>query len=446
MHRFALLGYFCVYASLVSGQALPGSINPKIRKIVDDVSRERIIATLQKLESFGTRSTLSKQVVPAREWIAGELRGYSPRLQVSFDSHRVKKSGRITRDVEMANVVAVLPGLMHPDQQILVTAHYDTMVIRNPTGSAGEVQPLDPESLAPGVNDDGSGTAAVMELARVMSAYEFDKTIVFVLFVAEEQGLVGATLYAQDARKANRQIEAVLNNDIIGSSVSGNGETDSHTVRVFSDDPADSPSRSVARYVKEIGERYVPGMNIDLVFRSDRWFRGGDHTPFVQQGYAGVRFSSAEEDYSHQHTATDTLANMDPAYATRVAKINAAAAASLAWAPNAPGVMEPSQREADKGRLVPMIGRGKSRYDAQLRWKTDGQESDLVGYNVMMRPSREPMWTRRIFVGKVSEYLMPGVSIDDYIFGVQAVDKNGNESLVNPYVAPPRQILKIETY
>jgi hypothetical protein len=416
--------------------------------MVDEVSEDRIRAILTKLESFGTRNTLSAKAAPARNWIADELRGYSPRLKVSFDTHRVRKAGRITRDVEMANVVAVLPGSKSPDRQVLITAHYDTMAIRQPAPGAtpGDVQPLDPESLAPGVDDDGSGTAAVMELARVMSRREFDKTLVFVLFVAEEQGLVGSTLFAEAAHKEKRQIEAVLNNDIIGTTVSGNGETDNHTVRVFSEDPADSPSREVARYVKDAGERYVPSMTVDLVFRADRWSRGGDHTPFNQEGYAAVRFSSAEEDYSHQHTPTDTLAFTDVPYVTRVARINCAAAASIALAPKSPSVMEVIQRGTRKGQLSPMISRGKSRYDAQLRWNVKEQEPGVAGYIVLIRSTTDALWQRRLFVGKVSEYGMPGVSIDDFVFGVQAVDADDNASIPSVYVATPRRKLKVETY
>src|ERR1017187_3901419 len=237
--------------------AQQNSINPVVRGIVSEVSEERIAAILKKLETFGTRNTLSSQTGPehgigaARKWIAGELESYSPRLQVSFDTHRVKKQGRISRDVEMSNIVAVLPGSIDKDQQVLVTAHYDTIALTRPLTEeqrrAGEeVKPSDPDAPAPGVNDDGSGTAAVMELARVMSRQQFDKTLVFVLFVAEEQGLIGATLFARKAHEEKRAIEAVLNNDIIGSEMAGDGMSDGASVRIFSEDPNDSPSRQLA--------------------------------------------------------------------------------------------------------------------------------------------------------------------------------------------------------
>ena len=437
------------------------SLNPKVAKIVQGVSEDRITATLKKLESFGTRNTMSSQDDPqrgigaARKWIYDELKGYSPRLQVRLDSYRVKKQLRITEDVEMSNIVAELPGTIHKDQKVIISAHYDSLVLRNRTESgtgegapvpAGQAQPAaDPNITAPGVTDDGSGTAAVLELARVMSAQEYDKTLVFILFVAEEQGLIGSSLYAEKAHKANEKIEAVLNNDIIGSVASGDGNVSTRTVRIFSEDPADSGSRQLARYIKEVGERYVPSMDIDLVFRADRFGRGGDHTPFNQEGFSAVRVSSAEEDYSHQHTSTDTFDNTSVPYITRVARINGAVAATLALAPKSPVIIEEIER-AGKKVMTPMIGRGKSRYDAQLRWKTDAQEADLAGYMVVMRSTTSPYWDRRMFVGKTGELLLPGVSIDEYIFGVQAIDVEGNASLTSVYTLPQREKRPIETY
>src|SRR5579884_133984 len=328
-------------------------INPTIKKIVDGISEERIAANIRKLESFGTRHTLSDPNDPnrgigaARRWIESELRSYSPRLQVRVDTHRVKKQGRITRDVELSNVVAELPGTLDKQRCVIVAAHYDTVALRAWRSSDEVVIPglqvreADPNAPAPGADDDGSGTAAVMEMARVMSRFEFDKTVDFILFAGEEQGLIGSRLYAEEARKTRRQIEAVLNNDIIGSIQSGDGHIDNTAVRVFSAGPEDSGSRQLARYIKDVGERYVPSMQVDVIFRADRFGRGGDHMPFEQEGYSAVRFSSAEENYSHQHTATDTIENMSPAYTARVARINAAALASLALAPKPPVVTAP---------------------------------------------------------------------------------------------------------
>jgi hypothetical protein len=301
-------------------------------------------------------------------------------------------------------------------------------------------------SVEPGVTDDGSGTAAVMELARIMSQYEFEKTIVFVAFAGEEMGLIGSSLYARKARKENTIIDGVLNNDIIGSEVSGNGRIDNSTISVYSEDPDDSTSRQLARYVKDIAERYLPSMKIDLVFRADRLGRGGDHTPFNQEGYPAVRVTTPNENYANQHSVTDTFANTSVSYASRAIQANAAALASLALAPKAPVTNEMITSGARKGQLTPMLARGKTRYDAALRWKNENPEPDLLGYAVVMRKSTAPYWEKEIFVGKVTEYTLKDVSIDDVIFGVKAIDRDGNESLVAPYVPGPRQKIEIETY
>jgi hypothetical protein len=453
-------------ALCASAQSELFSVNPVIKKIVEGVSQDRVTANIQKLESFGNRNTLSDQSDPqrgigaARRWIEAELRSYSPRLQVRFDTHRVKKQGRITRDVELSNIVAELPGTINKDECVIVSAHYDTLALRAWLNSAEAIIPglqvreADPNDPAPGADDDGSGTAAVMELARVMSRFEFDKTVAFVLFAGEEQGLIGSKLYAGDARKAKRKIEAVLNNDIIGSIESGDGRVDDTTVRVFSAGPEDSGSRQLARYVKDVGERYVPSLKVDVIFREDRFGRGGDHTPFEQEGFNAVRLSSAEENYAHQHTATDTLANMSPAYTARVAKVNGAALASLALAPKAPLVTAPP-RVIPAG-LIPFVpGRGaprvlltsgKSRYDADLKWRNESPEPDLAGYVVLIRATTAPDWERRIFVGNVTEFLMPGMSINESVFGVQAVDRDGNASLVSAYTLPDFPRGRVKTY
>lgn len=303
----------------------------------------------------------------------------------------------------------------------------------------------DPDLDAPGVTDDGSGTACVMELARVLSHYEFEKTLVFITFAGEEEGLLGSSLYAEKAHNLNQKIEAVLNNDIIGSDISGSGRTDNRRVSVFSEDPDDSPSRELARYVRDIGERYLPSMSVDTVFRADRFGRGGDHTPFNQEGFTAVRLSSPEENFANQHTVTDTFANTSVPYITLVTKVNGAAAASLAWAPKPPATSEVTERNGQKVTTL-FLTRGKSRYDAALKWKQENPEADLAGYVVVYRSTTSPYWEHEVFVGKTTEYTFPDVSIDDLVFGVKAIDKDGNESLVSAYVQAPRAKRKIETY
>ena len=426
--------------------------------MADSVSEERIAATLKKLESFGTRNIHTDTdsdthgVIAARKWILEQFKSYSPRLEVRFDSYKVKKQGRILKELELVNVVAVLPGTEDPERQYIVSGHYDTIAMapgRNEDSPPSTEALLNPatakvEQPAPGVTDDGSGTAAVMELARVMSQRKFKHTLVFVAFAGEEEGLIGASLYAQRAHDAKTPIECVLNNDIIGSDVSGNGFTDNGHVRVFSEDPNDSASRQIARYVREIGERYIPSMKVDLIFRADRFGRGGDHTPFNQQGYGAVRLTTTAENYANQHTATDTFANTSPSYVTRVAKINLAAMASLANAPVSPVVDSTPQTGERRGIAAPMITRGKSRYDAVLKWKSETPDTDLAGYSVVIRSTTAPDWEREVFVGKVNEFTFENLSIDDLVFGVKAVDNAGHESLVSAYVFRPRPLRKIE--
>jgi hypothetical protein len=430
------------YSSLSLFPEPYGRVDPVVQQIVAAISEERIAENLKALERFETRHTLSDPTHPtrgigaARTWIFEQFRRYSPRLQVSFDTHYVKKQGqRLVRDVELRNVVAVLPGTRQPERRILICAHYDSLaIVRGPDGQVDWTQT---EVVAPGVNDNGSGTAAVLELARVLSQYEFEKTLVFIAFAGEEQGLVGSTLYAQKARREGQIIEAVLNNDIIGSDVAGDGASATRVVWVFSEDPADSPSRQLARYVKRIGELYVPSLRVEMIFRHDRFGRGGDHTPFHQEGYAAVRLTTPNENFAHQHSATDTFANASPAYATLVTRINAAVAASLALAPKPPVVT------TERG--MPLIGRGRSGYAAHLRWRNENPEPDLAGYVIVMRATTAPDWEREIFVGVVNEYVLEGVSIDAVTFGVKAVDREGHESLVSAYVNPPRPRVTFET-
>jgi hypothetical protein len=473
MKRFIMiLWVFPVFA-----QTPDTGINPAVRQIVDAISEQRMQATLRKLESFGTRYVLSGQDDPehgigaAKRWIHDELKSYSPRLEVSYEDFTIKKGarqGQIIRDVEISNIVAVLPGTIHRDRYILVTGHYDSVaLIRKPyTGEEQTVAeavrrgvdeaeerrylktlppeedlgPLDFEAtaaqtIAPGVTDDGSGVAAVMELARVMSRYQFDKTLVFIAFAAEEAGLSGSQIYAAMAQQRGMQIEAVLNNDIIGSDVAGNGQSATNVVRLFAAGTDDSPARELARYVKQVGERLVPSMRVNMVFRGDRFLRGGDHTPFVNRGYAAVRLTTASENYANQHSVTDTFANTSVPYAARVARLNGAALASLALAPAPPVLNWTWESGPNKGGHVPLLTRGKSGYDAALHW-IPNTEPDLAGYSVLMRSTTSPVWEREVWVGNVTSYTMPDVSIDDVVIGVEAVDKDGNASLVSPYMEP----------
>jgi acetylornithine deacetylase/succinyl-diaminopimelate desuccinylase-like protein len=466
-------------------------LNPAVKQIVDQVSEERISATMKRLGEFGTRYVGSEQdsetrgIGAAQRWIEAQFKSYSPKLQVSLDKFSVKKSQRLPKDVDLANIVAVLPGTTDKDRYVIIGGHYDSIASKRGPGTPntnddGPRTAAELEPNAPGVADDASGTAAVMELARVMSQYDFDKSIVFVAFAAEEIGLNGSKNYADEAKAKNMVIEAMLNNDIIGTDVAGNGSSANNRVRLFSEGPEDSPSRALARYVKETAERYMPSMTVDMIFRRDRFSRGGDHTSFVHDGYAAVRFTTPSENYANQHTATDTFASSSPAYTTRVAKMNAAALASLALAPKPPVVTPPRGQGGFGGRggrgggaaganaadseaggspgasatsataapaqtpeqqqqrraaaaNRPGLARGKTGYDAALRWANPNPEPDLAGYAVVIRDTTSPVWQREIYVGNVTEYTIPDLSIDDVVIGVKAIDKDGNQSLVSAY-------------
>lgn len=443
------------------------ALNPKIVQILDEISEARIQATIERLQAFGTRNTLSNADDPehgvgaARQWIFREFQSYSPRLQVRFDKYRVKKQGqRIFKDVDLWNVLAVLPGTKMPETQIFVSAHYDSLNMGNRPANAAPGRPaqLTPEDFeknaslpAPGACDDASGTAAVMELARVMSRYEFDKTLVFVSFAGEEQGLVGSTLEAARAKKEGAVIEAVLNNDIIGTDRSGSGRIGNGSVNIYSDEAIDSLNQQLSRYAKEIGERYLPAFQVNTIFAQDRLGRGGDHTPFQLEGFAAVRISTPNEIYANQHRDTDLLENMSVPYTARVARFNAAVAASLALAPKPPVVMRTPPAPASAApnaagaprRPTPMISRG-SGYDAVLEWKPAGAEDDIQGYVVVMRSTSAPYWEKEIYAGKVTKFTLKYVSIDDVKFGVKAIGAGG-ESMVAAYVFPPRAKVEYQT-
>jgi hypothetical protein len=435
-----------ICASLACAQAPPlHSINPRIQKAVGELSEDRIAESMKKLESFGSRNPHMPGSEAARSWIVEQFKTYSPRLEVKLDKHPVKKSGRFIRDMEIVNVVAVLPGKSERDRNVIVAGHYDSMAVvrkkdtsqgATPDATVSDWEATASAASAPGVSDDASGTAVVLELARVMSQYEWEKTLVFIAFDAEEEGLIGSNRFAEDAKKSGMVIEGVLNNDIVGNDVGGDGKKESARVYVFSDDPPDGASRSLARYIKEAGERYVPSMTVDLIFRADRFARGGDHSSFQNAGFPAVRFTTEAENYKNQHTATDTYENSSPAYAANVARVNCAAAASLALAPAMPEVTREATTGLMKGRRVPMLTRGKSGYDAELKWTDFNDSGPVAGYVIEMRRTTAPLWEKEWYVGPVHEFTLRGTSIDDVVFGVRSVDKDGNESPVAAYVRP----------
>jgi hypothetical protein len=414
-----------------SAQQPPRSLHPTVQKVVAGVSEERIAAILKKLESFGTRDTNGLVDTPtegiraAREWIAAEFKSYSPRLEVRLDVHPVKKSARIVRDVDVVNVVAVLPGKTQPGVQVLVGAHYDSMnmIFNSATPPTMDAEATASARKAPGVSDNASGTALTLELARIMSQFEFDKTIVFIAFAGEEQGLLGARGYAEAAAKAKDKLEAFINVDTIGNDTTGNGIQAGRRVNVYSPDPADSGSRQLARYMKETAERYQPEFTISPVFRHDRFGRGGDHTPFNAAGFTAVRVTTPTEQLENQHNAKDTSDRIAIPYVAMVTRSVGAALGSLALAPKPP--------------VVRPLGRGASRYDAVMRWRNEDLEADLAGYAIVLRSTLAPFWEREIYIGRTEEYTLKNISIDEVVLGVKAVDSEGVESLVTAWTLPP---------
>jgi hypothetical protein len=421
---------------LLPARAEAQIVDPRIEAIVDAVSAERLHEYLETLTGFQTRHSLSFSdrndfgVLPAREYIFQTMAGFSDRLRVEYDCYTVEPQGRLPVEAELCNVVAILPG--RSARRVYVSGHYDTVarLQADPSsgGGGGGFDWTRFDNPAPGANDDGSGTVLTMEVARVLaqSGLDFDATLVFVAFVAEEEGLVGASLHAARAEREDWTIDAVFNNDIIGNSLGGNGILDSRTVRVFSEDPMDSPSRQLARFIRRHGGAYMPGHEVRLIAREDRFGRGGDHTAFNRRGFAAVRFSESRENYSRQHTAADTLAGVDFEYLARNTRVNVAGVATMALAPAAP--------EVNLGQ-GPALGRGETGYHAAMRW---ARSEGATGYRVVWREAWTPDWQYEVSVGDVDEFVLENISIDDYVFGVAAIGPGGHESMVSAYVRPPR--------
>ncbi|MEM7417918.1 MAG: M20/M25/M40 family metallo-hydrolase [Gemmatimonadota bacterium] len=412
-------------------------VDPRIQDLVSDVSPERLYEYLEALTDFETRHSLSFSdrpdfgVLPARQYILETMQSFSERLEVAFDCYEVEAQGRIPVQAELCNVVAVLPG--RSERRIYVSGHYDTVARQiqgdlRTGGGGGGFDWTRFDNPAPGANDDGSGTVLTMEVARVLaqSGLDFDATLVFVAFVAEEEGLVGASLHASKAEREGWRIDAVFNNDIIGNSLGGNGILDSRTVRVFSEDPMDSPSRQLARFIRRQGSAYMPGHEVRLIAREDRFGRGGDHTAFNRRGFAGVRFSESRENYSRQHMVADTLGGVDFEYLAKNTRVNVAGVATISLAPPAPVV--------DGGR-GPMLTRGETGYHADMRWE---RSPAAVGYRIVWREAWNPDWQHEVTVGDVDRHVLENISIDDYVFGVAAIGLDGHESVVSPYVRAPR--------
>jgi hypothetical protein len=423
--------------------------DPIIESIVRDVSSDSLKSYVTKLVSFGTRNTLSsvtdkkRGIGAAREWVVQRFNEFGKasngRLTAYVDTTTLQPDKkRIDVAVNLGNAMAVLKGTDPADDRVyIISGHLDSRVtdVMNRTADA------------PGANDDGSGVAAVLECARVMSKHAFPATVIFVAVSGEEQGLLGATYLANQAKQKAWNIDAMLNNDIMGSNNSNETNIiDNTRLRVFSEGlpvfeldktaasirsmglENDSRSRQLARYVKEIGERYVDNIQVVMVYRNDRFLRGGDHTPFVQNGYPAVRLTEMNENFNHQHQDLrtekglvygDQLQFMDFEYLRKNTAVNAATLASLASAPPVPQQVAVNVKELTNSTT--------------LTWKAP-KAGTAKGYYVVLRETTSPVWQRKFYTTGTSITLP--YSKDNYFFAVQAVSENGAESLpVIPAVA-----------
>jgi hypothetical protein len=414
-----------------------------ISAMLNEVSPTNLEAIVKKLVSFHTRHTLSDTlskttgIGAARTWIKSEFEKYGAssggRLQVSYDTFTQPADGRrITAPVVLKNVMAVLPGTDPNDKRMLmVSGHYDSRV----------TDVMNIKDFAPGANDDASGVAVVMEMCRILSKRKFNTTIVFVAMVGEEQGLYGATNLAKRAKEEGWNVHLLMNNDIVGNSYGMETDIkDNKSVRIFSEGvplgetPAqaaartsagtenDGKARQAARYIKEVAERYVDQLEVKLIYRRDRYLRGGDHTPFSLQGFTAVRITEMNEDFNRQHQDVrtengfkfgDLPEYVDYNYLQKVTRMNLAAMTNLALS-----CQEPENVIVQTSGLT---------NKTSLKWEAPKGKAP-AGYYVLMRETSSPFWEQKIFVKENSATL--AYSKDNYYFGVQSVDEQGHESLV----------------
>jgi hypothetical protein len=416
--------------------------DPEIESMVKEVNPDSLRSYIKSMVAFGTRSTVSsttdkrRGIGAAREWVLAKFNQFATasggRLTAFVDTSTFVADGkRVLHDISLGNTVATLKGTDPNDHRIfIISGHLDSR----------RTDVLDGTKDAPGANDDGSGSAAVLECARVMSKHSFPATIIFVTVSGEEQGLLGSTYMARKARVENWNIEAVLNNDIMGSNNSNETNIINNTqVRVFSEGlPSydltkqakmirqlglenDGRSRQLARYVKEVGERYVDNLEVVMIYRNDRFLRGGDHTPYVDTGFTAVRITEMNENFNHQHQDVRTENGvvygdleefMDFEYLRKNTALNLANLANLAKSPAMPQEVSVEVRSLTNG--------------TQLMWKAPAA-GKVKGYYILMRETTSAVWQKKIFTTE-TDVKLP-YSKDNYFFAVQSVSETGNESL-----------------
>jgi hypothetical protein len=440
------ISWLTLAAGPAKGSGLgPPPVSDDTQDMLATISADRIQQTIATLVGFGTRHTLSAQDDPNRgigaatNWVYDQLQQIaatsSGRMTVQKDSFVQPVSPRIPTPTVITNVIATLQGTQpeSANRVYVISAHLDSRV----------TDVLNFTSDAPGADDDGSGVAAVLELARVMATHQFEATIKFALFAGEEQGLYGSAHYAAELKAAGTNVAGMFSNDIIGSSLGQNGIRDKHEVRLFAESPPtsetalqtairqafggenDSNSRELARFLEDSAQAAAPSMKVWLIYRRDRILRASDHVSFLQQGYPAVRWTEPNEDYRHEHQDVrvengvqfgDLEQFLDYHYIRDVARVNGAALALLADGPAAP-------------RGVTLETTSLSS-DTTLHWQAN-TEPDLAGYEIVYRDTTAPEWEHVIPVGNVTHFKIEGLTEDNFLFGVRAVDTDGNHSVVS---------------
>jgi len=419
----------------------PPQVDTRIYDIIAAASSERVEADVRTLAGFGTRNTYSdtlsatRGIGAARRWIKAEFDKISAEcggcLEVSYQTLIVPPSGRVPSETAVVSVVAIQRGTLYPDRYVIMSGDIDSRASGNNDG----------ETDAPGANDNASGMAGTIEAARILTRHTFPTSIVYAGLSAEEQGLYGGQKMASVAREEEWDIIAVLNNDMIGNTEGIDGIKDNTTFRVFSEPvPAtdslrnhqarrtrggevDGPSRQIARYVDRIADLYFPTLDARMIYRLDRFGRGGHHRPFNDAGFPAVRIMETHENYNRQHQDIrvedgiaygDVVEWVDFEYATKMTALNAAVLAALAWAPPSPANVR--------------VG-GSNRPSTTLSWEM-AEDPNLAGYKVYWRDTTAPQWEHFRWAGRTDRYTLENVIIDNYLFGVAAVGKDGNESPV----------------
>ncbi|MBK90881.1 MAG: peptidase M28 [Gemmatimonadetes bacterium] len=424
-----------------SAQNVPPEVDLRLYDIIDASSADRIERDIRALVSFGTRNTLSdtlsdtRGIGAARRWIKAEFDSISQAcggcLEGFYQESIALPSVRIPEPVNVVNVVGIIRGTVHPERYVIMSGDIDSRASNTADG----------ETDAPGANDNASGMAGVIEAARLLSKYEFPTSVVLVGLSGEEQGLWGGRNMAQVASEEGWDIVGVLNNDMIGNVEGINGVIENNTFRVFSEPyPAtatereirsyrvfggevDGPSRQIARYVDRVTDKYFTNLDAIMVYRLDRFGRGGHHRPFNDAGFPGVRIMETNEQYERQHQDLrtengieygDVIEGVNFEFASRLTAVNATVLASLAWAPPEPtGVA---------------IG-GAVRPSTTLSWNAV-DDPNLAGYKIYWRDTTAPQWTHSRYVGNSTEFTLRDMVIDNYLYGVASVGENGHESIV----------------